>query len=131
MSAIPTPGGELERAVLEVLWSLREATAREVHDRVGAPAGLVYTTTAKVLDRLVAKGLAERSARGRINVYRPALSRARVERARARAKVRDLLGPAPSPAIASLVDAVEDLDPRLLDELARVVAARRKARRGS
>lgn len=126
------PGGELERAVLEAVWDLGEATARAVHDRVGAPSGLVYTTIAKVLDRLVAKKLCRRHREGRLYVYASAIARQEVERATARASVSRLLGEEPRPAaIAALVDAVEAVDPELLDELARVVASRRKARRES
>lgn len=116
---------------MEAVWILREASAREVHDRVGAPGGLAYTTIAKVLDRLVTKGLCKRRLEGRINLYAPAVKRERVERANARSAVSRLLGDEPGPAIATLVDAVESVDPDLLDELARVVAARRKARRES
>jgi hypothetical protein len=49
----PLPGGALERAVMETVWQLGEVMAREVHDRVGVPNQLAYTTIAKVLDRLV------------------------------------------------------------------------------
>jgi BlaI family transcriptional regulator, penicillinase repressor len=127
----PLPGGELERAVMETVWTLGEASAREVHDRVGVPDDLAYTTIAKVLDRLVAKKLCKRRVAGRINLYAPAVKRERVERADARSAVSRVLGNEPRAAIAALVEAVEAIDPDLLDELARVVAARRKARRGS
>ena len=46
------PADDLEYAVLRSLWELRKASVRDLHDRVGAPEGLVYTTTAKVVDRL-------------------------------------------------------------------------------
>ncbi|HEU0036135.1 MAG TPA: BlaI/MecI/CopY family transcriptional regulator [Kofleriaceae bacterium] len=131
MAPPPLPGGDLERAVLEAVWELAEATARDVHDRVGAPTGLAYTTIAKVLDRLVAKKLCKRQRAGRIYVYAPAIAREKVEQATARSTVGRLLGDSPRPAIATLVDAVASVDPDLLDELARVVAARRRARRGS
>ncbi len=131
MSQLPLPGGRLERAVLDAVWELGEATARDVHDRIGAPNDLVYTTIAKVLDRLVAKQLCRRRRDGRTNVYVAAVPREHVERAQARLTVSRLLGDAPRPAIPALVDAVEAVDPDLLDELARVVAARRRARRES
>ncbi len=54
------PGGDLEYAVLAKLWELGSATAREIHTQVGEPAGLVYTTTTKVRDRLQAKRLVTR-----------------------------------------------------------------------
>ena len=125
------PGGQLEYAVLAALWDLGSASAREVHARVGEPEGLVYTTIAKVLDRLHAKGLAARDRSGKAFIYRPAVRREAVERARAKRSLRSLLGSEPRPAIATLVEAVEQIDPSLLDELARVVAARRRFRRGS
>jgi predicted transcriptional regulator len=115
---------------MNAVWELGEALARDVHDRVGVPNNLAYTTIAKVLDRLVAKKLCRRRRDGRVNVYAAAVPRERVERADARAVVSRLLGDEPRPAIPALVDAVEAIDPDLLDELARVVSARRKARHG-
>jgi predicted transcriptional regulator len=128
---IPLPGGELEYAVMAALWDLGAASARELHERVGAPTGLVYTTVAKVLDRLHAKGLVSRSMRGNAFVYRAKLAREVVERARTRDVVGRLFGHDPAPAIAPLVEALEDIDPNLLDELAQEVEARRRSRRGS
>jgi BlaI family transcriptional regulator, penicillinase repressor len=114
-----------------VLWELGTATTREVHERVGEPSGLAYTTTATVLDRLHAKGCCSRQRVGKMFSYQPAIAREEVDRARAKETLTRLMGRDPMPAIASLVDAVEALDPELLDELARATAARRKARHGS
>ena len=128
---VQLPGGALEYAVLVALFDLAPASAREVHARVGAPQGLVYTTIAKVLDRLLAKGLVRRRPQGRAFVYEPAVARSALERSRAREALVRLLGDAPIPAIATLVDAVEAIDADLLSALAREVAARRRQRRGS
>jgi predicted transcriptional regulator len=113
------------------MWYLGSASARDVHDRVGAPHGLVYTTTAKVLDRLFAKKLVARERVGKSFLYRPLVERHVIERARARNALKTLLGSEPLPAIAALVDVVSDIDPELLDELARTVNARRRSRRGT
>jgi BlaI family penicillinase repressor len=115
---------------MAVLWERGAASAREIHDRVGEPLGLVYTTTAKVLDRLHAKGLVTRRRAGRSFVYRARRGRDEVERARARSFIERLLGDEPRPALAGLVDAVDSIDPHLLDDLARAVAARRRNRDG-
>jgi len=125
------PGGELEYAVLFSVCELGAASAREVHEQVGATAGLAYTTIAKVLDRLHAKGLVARKRKGIAFVYRPRIARRVVEFARAQVSLRKLLGPAPLPAMATLVEAIESLDPELLEELERAVAARQGVRRGS
>jgi predicted transcriptional regulator len=110
---------------------MEEPSTRDLHERVGAPQGLAYTTVAKVLDRLHAKGLVRRERRGRVHVYHPAVPQDEVERLRAQAAVTKLFGNAPQPAMAGLVDAVEAVDPALLDELARAVAKRRRSRRES
>jgi BlaI family penicillinase repressor len=128
---IPLPGGELEYAVLIAIWDLKTASGPVIHKRVGEPSGLVYTTVAKVLDRLHAKGLISREREGKTFMYRAKIVRAVVEKARVGAKLNELLGAAPHAAVATLVDAVESLDPKLLDELERAVAARRRAQNGS
>ncbi len=124
------PGGTLEYAVLEALWCLGTATARELHERVGEGDGLVYTTTAKVLDRLYAKRLVGRDRAGRSFRYKPMVPRAVVDQERTATALHTLFGSQPKPAIATLVDAVEAIDPDLLDELARVIRKRR-SRRGA
>jgi BlaI family transcriptional regulator, penicillinase repressor len=125
------PGGRLEYAVLFSVCELGAASARDVHLQVGEADGLAYTTIAKVLDRLHAKGLVARKRKGMAFIYRPRIARGVIEFIRARESLSTLLGPAPRPAVATLVGAMESLDPGLLDELERAVAARRKPRDGS
>ena len=127
----PVPGGELEYAVLRALWDLGKASARDIHEVVGKRDGLVYTTTAKVLDRLREKGLVSRRRKGKAFVYSTSRKRADVERRRAKGMLERLFGADPEPALASLVDAVEEIDPDLLRQLARAIEARRRSRRGS
>lgn len=125
------PADELEYAVLAELWQLGTASVRELHDRLGARQGLVYTTTAKVVDRLRQKGLIERQRSGQAFLYRPRAAREEVERARARTAVTRLLGATPRAAVAALVEAVDSVEPGLLDELERAVAARRRLKHGA
>ena len=106
------------------------ASTREVYTQVGEAPGLAYTTIAKVLDRLHAKGLVARRRRGKLFFYRPRIARSVIEFTRARISLSKLLGSAPRPAVATLVEAMESLDPALLDELERAVAARRERRDG-
>jgi BlaI family penicillinase repressor len=125
------PGGDLEYAVLAKLWELGSASVRDIHAQLGEPKGLVYTTTAKVLDRLHAKRLVTRQRKGVSFIYRARAARVEIEAARARAFLTRLLGPTPRSAVATLVDAVESLDPTLVDELAEVIAARRRSKNGT
>jgi predicted transcriptional regulator len=127
----PLPGGDLEDAVLAAIWEAGSASAPDVHQTVGVPRGLAYTTVAKVLDRLRAKGLLTRRRAGKSFVYTAKVRREHVERARAGDALRRLLASEPVPAIATLIDAMEEIDPELVAELSRQVAARRRSRRGS
>ena len=75
--------GELEQAVLEVLWELDAvspdgtsgASGRQVHDRL-VGRDLAYTTVMTVLDRLARKDVVGRERDGRAFRYTPRLSRA-------------------------------------------------------
>ena len=69
------PADDLEYAVLSALWERGVGSVRDLYEQVGAPAGLVYTTIAKVVDRLRDKGLVERSRSGAAFVYAPAVQR--------------------------------------------------------
>ncbi|MFP6560370.1 BlaI/MecI/CopY family transcriptional regulator [Paraburkholderia sp. B3] len=131
MSPFRLPADDLEYAVLNVLWELGTASVRAVHERLGAPAGRVYTTTAKVVDRLREKGLITRERVAGGFVYTPAVGRVQVDRARARHLVSRLLGSAPHAAVATLVDAVDEIDPVLLDELERAIHAKRSHNDGT
>lgn len=131
MGSFRLPADDLEYAVLTELWQLGAASVRELHDRLGARQGLVYTTTAKVIDRLREKGLIQRQRRGNAFVYRSRVAREEVERARARNAVTRLLGATPRAAVAALVEAVDDVDPALLEELERAVLARRRTKDGA
>jgi predicted transcriptional regulator len=81
MSAPPprTPGrlGDLERAVMDVLWAKSEpVSARQVLDEL-ASRRLAYMTVKTVLDRLTSKRLVmrEQETDGRAMLYRPSADR--------------------------------------------------------
>ena len=66
--------GDLERAIMEVLWRTDSAlTVRQVS--TGLPQSLAHTTVMTVLDRLAKKGFARRERDGRAWRYRPAATR--------------------------------------------------------
>jgi predicted transcriptional regulator len=67
--------GELERAVMDVLWDrAAPTTVREVAEAL-EDRDLAYTTVMTVLDRLAGKDMVERERSGRAWSYRPAASR--------------------------------------------------------
>ena len=131
MTPFRLPADDLEYAALAELWRLGSASVRDLHERLGVPAGHVYTTTAKVVDRLRDKGLITRRREGGTFVYSPAVARGDVERARARHLVSRFLGPGPRAAVAALVEAVDEIDPNLLDALEVAIRDKRSSSHGT
>jgi predicted transcriptional regulator len=116
----PTPRAEalgaLEAAVLDALWHEGESTTPEVHERVGRPRGLAYTTILTVLQRLTRKGLVARKRAGRSHVYGPALTREEFAELRGQTLASLFVQLGASGQAAFLAEA-ERLDPELLERL--------------
>jgi BlaI family transcriptional regulator, penicillinase repressor len=122
------PGGDLEYAILKAIWEHGASSAREIYQWAGAPQGLALTTITRVLDRLQAKGLVERSRGKGSFSYRFTVDRSIVDGARVRRLLASMLEARPRPALATLVQAVESIDPSLLEILANAIDARRRSR---
>jgi predicted transcriptional regulator len=119
--------GELESDVMAVLWSShRHLPVREVRDHLAANGrDLAYNTVMTVLVRLSEKGLAERSKHDDMWHYRPTLPEAEFRAHLSGEVLRGLLDVAPEATLAQLVDVLAEDEPEALDELARLIEARR------
>ncbi|MEB3023891.1 BlaI/MecI/CopY family transcriptional regulator [[Mycobacterium] crassicus] len=68
--------GDLERAVMDHLWSAPESqTVREVHEALSAQRDLAYTTVMTVLQRLAKKNLVSQIRNDRAHRYTPVRAR--------------------------------------------------------
>ena len=107
---------------MDVLWSTGQGRITDVCKALGDDAN--YKTVMTVTNRLVDKGLLHRSRDSRAYVYRPVESREafleRVSRRVAEGLVRDF----GDLAVAQFVDAVDKVDPALLDRLQDLLLAR-------
>lgn len=118
--------GPLEERLLEVIWQRGNATVREVVEN--GCQDLAYTTVMTTLDRLFKKNLLTREAEGRAFRYTPRFTREELQRAAAGEAFRQLLAasPAPSLPLSYLVEIVGERDAQLLDDLRRLVEAKRR-----
>jgi predicted transcriptional regulator len=121
--------GPLESPVMDLVWRQSHVTAREVCDLLTGRKERAYTTIMTTLDRLHRKGLLLREKEGLAWRYRPALSKAEFERALAERLATEILQTHGSNALSAFVDAAADVDEALLDQLSRLIAARRKGGR--
>jgi predicted transcriptional regulator len=112
--------GELEAAVMNLLWDCGGwMTPGEVHAGL-EDAGLAYTTVMTVLVRLWQKGRVERERDGRAYAYHPVVSREEY----AALRMEELLAAAGnrSAALGHFLDA---LDPADRDQLRRLLRQQR------
>jgi predicted transcriptional regulator len=123
-SGLASVFGALELRVLEALWRRGAGTVREL--RADFPAA-AYTTLMTTMERLHKKGVLDREKSGRAFVYRPVSSRQDLESGLVTRAIQPLLaGESAHPVLSCFVDEVSRHDERLLDELERLVRAKRR-----
>ena len=123
--------GPQEERILEELWNRGDAPVRDLLDHTCHD--LAYTTVMTTLDRLYKKNLLSREAEGRAFRYTPRLSREDLQREAAGEALRQLLDASPAPAmpLSYLVEVLTEHDAKLLEDLRRVVDAKRKELRAT
>ena len=67
--------GELQRAVLETVWELGEASVHQVRERLARRKQLAYTTVLSAMQKLEKAGWLKHRAEGKTYVYIPTRSR--------------------------------------------------------
>jgi BlaI family transcriptional regulator, penicillinase repressor len=72
--------GDLQLAIMRVLWSHGEATVADVHEALEPERGLALTTIATMLVKMEKKGVVRHRAEGRRFIYRPTVSEGQVRR---------------------------------------------------
>jgi len=95
---------KLETKVMDALWTLGEASVREVHETLASARRPAYTTVQTIVYRLEAKHALRRVKKiGNAHVFAAVVSRSAVQRR----LIEDLLGAfggRPQPLMAHLVD---------------------------
>jgi BlaI family transcriptional regulator, penicillinase repressor len=115
--------GDLQLAIMRVLWERGEAAATEVHAALLAERGLAPTTIATMLTKMEKKGVVRHRAEGRRFVYRPAVSESEVTRNMV-AQLADRLFDGSTSALANHLIAEHEIDPEELDRLRRLLEER-------
>lgn len=114
--------GDLQLAILQVLWDQGEASAAEVHRILGPERDLAPTTIATMLTKLEAKGVVTHRADGRRFLYQPCVSEGEVRRSMVGALTERLFGGDPAAFVSHLLSEY-DIDPSELAELKAKTAA--------
>jgi BlaI family penicillinase repressor len=119
--------GDLQHAIMAVLWEHGEATTADVHQALQADRGLALTTIATMLRKMEDKGVVAHRSEGRQFVYRPTVSQAEVRQSMVGELVERLFGGDAKALVAHLVSAHE-IDGADLAELRKRVGTGEKGR---
>ena len=114
--------GDLQHAIMAVLWHRGEATTAEVHAAL-PERRLAFTTIATMLRKMEDKGVVAHRSEGRTFVYRPTVSEDQVRRSMVGELVERLFGGDPRALVAHLVSENE-IDPDDLRDLRGRVGSR-------
>jgi BlaI family penicillinase repressor len=121
--------GDLQHAIMAVLWERGEATTADVHEALREERGLAPTTIATMLRKMEDKGVVAHRAEGRQFVYRPTVSEDLVRRSMVGELVERLFAGDPKALVAHLVSEHE-IEPGELGDLRRRVGGAKKPGRG-
>lgn len=116
---IPHRLGDLQLAIMHVLWAYGEASVAEVHGVLEEERGLALTTIATMLRKMEEKGVVTHRNEGRKFIYRPTVSESEVRSSMVGELTERLFGGDPVALVSHLISEYE-LDP---EELAALQAA--------
>lgn len=125
--------GDLQLAIMRVLWRGGEASVTDVHQALEEERGLAPTTIATMLKKMEAKGVVTHRTEGRRFLYRPAVTEAAVRRTMV-GDVTDRLFRGEVTALVSHLLAEHEVDAGELERLKSLIAeteTRMDRKRGS
>lgn len=113
--------GDLQLAIMQVLWTEEEASASEVHRALFEERGLAPTTIATMLKKMEGKGVVSHRVEGRRFVYRPEVTEEGVRQGMV-STLTERLFRGDVAAFVSFLIAEHDIDADELAELGALVA---------
>ena len=115
--------GDLQLAIMRILWEQGEGTVAEVHEALEPERGLALTTIATMLTKLEKKGVVDHRAEGRKFIFRPRVSEGQVRRS----MVADLTSQLFRGDVTALVNHLlseHEIDAQELAQLREMIASR-------
>ncbi|MBC5824404.1 MAG: BlaI/MecI/CopY family transcriptional regulator [Candidatus Eremiobacteraeota bacterium] len=122
--------GPLQAAIMECLWQHGPQSPVELHKLLGKKQEIAYTTVFTELSRLSKKGAVRKQVRSSQTRYEATASKETFITSMVNKVLGGLIDAHGAAAIHGFVDIVAD-DARALDQLSRLVRAKRNRRRSS
>jgi BlaI family transcriptional regulator, penicillinase repressor len=116
---------DIQLLLMRALWDAGKSTTAEVHDRVGKPRSLAYTTISTLLTRLEKRGLVKSVKEQNERVFRPLVTESEVTRSMVSSLVATLFRGDHSALVSHLVKE-KDIGKDDLDAVRKLMAKEAK-----
>jgi predicted transcriptional regulator len=120
--------GELETAVMELLWRNAGLTVNQVEERLQQRRQIAHTTVLTTLDRMHRKGYLTREKKGKAFVYAARYTREEFERGLAQEVLGALLGGLGEPVLSTFVELIGE-DESKLERLEELIKRKREGKK--
>ena len=109
--------GPLEAKIMDVLWEGDEQTIKGVQQVLEQEKSTNFNTVMTVMNRLVDKGILQKRAEGRSNLYKPVQSRSDFLNAQSKEMTNELIDEFGNVVISHMLNALEEADDDLVAKL--------------
>jgi predicted transcriptional regulator len=121
--------GPLEAKIMEILWtSLTAMTIKDVQQKLDEDKAINFNTVMTVMNRLVDKGILQKQSVARSFHYKPVVTIEEFMETQSKELTFDLIEQFGSLAVTHMVDALDKVDPELLDQLEQHILLLKKDR---
>ncbi|MEI7027792.1 BlaI/MecI/CopY family transcriptional regulator [Paenibacillus sp. y28] len=124
--------GPLEAKIMEVLWHSEglALTIKEVQQRLeqDQEKPMNFNTVMTVMNRLVEKGILAKKQEGRTSLYRPKLTKNHFLETQSKELTHELMEEFGPLVVSHMLDALEDVDPSLMEKLEQKIKQWKKER---
>ena len=118
--------GDLEKQVLQHLWQVKSADAKQVHAFFEKQRGGSLNTIQSTLDRLYKKGLLSRSKQGHAFQYQPKVERYDLIAQLIKSVTNDFITEDENSLVAAFSSISSELDESQLDKLEQLIEQQRQ-----
>ena len=118
--------GELEKQVLNYLWSVQSADAKQVHGVIAKLRGGTLNTIQSTLERLFKKSLLSRSKQGHAYIYSPQVGRDELIAQLINDVTHDFVDAGENGFVAAFSSVSSKLSEQQLNELERLIEVQKK-----
>ncbi|MEL6908599.1 MAG: BlaI/MecI/CopY family transcriptional regulator [Cyanobacteria bacterium J06629_2] len=112
--------GPLEAEILNIIWDLKVATVKNVHDKIlqDPERELAYTSVTTVLQRLTNKGWLKCSKKGRAFSWQPLISREQTQVLRSYEQLNGFLAVSNPDVVAAFADSLDTASLKQIEAIA-------------